>query len=276
MYRSRYAMMGLSVALADGTVIPTGHLHGSLTTIAQLSTLAPKVLLAVDSRSNRFDIYPEYKGNRDKKDEFPIKKHTMLILAAATALPNVHFIKKPGFEADDLINHIIANGDAPTIFGTDNDLMQSHKPFRMSSFISGTELECLDLGKYIREKYSIELDFLPVWYKVVRGDRSDNLPAAVPRYPSRLLTKLCVALQEETKFEALAEYVKSSQDRKLFDAMDLLQRNYQVVSPRPVYIEDGAIMEMKVHGFPAGQQLLNFQMAQVIQLYQSHYGVHFL
>jgi 5'-3' exonuclease len=282
MYRSRYAMMNLSVTLPDGTVVPTGHLQGTLLTVAQLSSLAPRVLLAVDSPCpDRFKVFSGYKANRKKENpdgtkDFPIKIHTNLILAAATALPNVFFIKREGYEADDLINHIIAQGHDPVVFGTDNDLMQNEQPFRMARNVNSGVLDSVDIPAYISQKYKVPLPFLPIWYKTIRGDSSDNLPPAIPRYNGKKLSQLCVDLKGTREFESFLHYVNSH--HKLLDEsiqFDLL-RNYMIVRPKPIFVEDAPLVEMRMSDFPVGEQLLNFQMIQILEYYNAYHNVRFL
>jgi len=274
MYRSHYAMPHLSVTDLAGNVIPTAHVHETLLTIAQISSIAPRVIIAVDSKCPfRFKIFPEYKGNRHKDpNEFNIKVHTNLILAIASRLPNVTFMKKEDFEADDLINHVIASGDEPTVFGSDNDLMQVPKPFKTATSVIGNELGYIDRAAYISKKYSISgVLHLPVWYKTVRGDPSDNLPSGCPRFPSKLLTPLCQDLEDTMEWKDFEDYIDDPLNKglsKLSSAKDVLFRNYQIVSPRPVLFEDGPLWLKKLKDSDASQQLLGLQCFAVIQYFQ--------
>lgn len=276
MYRSRYAMINLSAPGPDGSPIPTGHLHGTILTVAQLSAVFPRVLLAVDSPSPRFAKFPEYKANRaeKKKNEFPIKTHTSLIVQTLSLLKNVFYIKHNGYEADDLISSIVSWGDNPVIFGTDNDLMQIPKPFRMANQVSGGEVSYVDLPKYIEEKYNIKgLDHLPVWYKVVRGDSSDNISSAVPRYSSKLLTLLCNTLEDRMDFDSLLAYIKETKDPKLNDHIEDLRRNWDVISP--------ILYDREAHGplllqkclTPVFDRLISLQLVEVLQMLSNYYGV---
>ena len=278
-YRNLYAMAGLSVQLSDGTIIPTGHLHGTLMDIGQLSCLAPRVILAVDSPSDRFQFYPEYKGNRSKTEKdgtpkFNPRIHTNLILAVASLLPNVFFVKKTGFEADDLINHVTFLRDDPIIYGSDNDLMQLPRPFRVARNIAGNQLEFLDLPAYIENKYKIKgLAHLPIWYKTVRGDSSDNLPPGALRYPSKLLTTVCNDLKDTFDWKDFERYIEEKKDLKLKEHLATLFRNYMVVRPRSLHLEDGAMDCKKLMDFDVRTPLLNFQLMAVITYYSTVLGV---
>jgi 5'-3' exonuclease len=279
LYRNKYAMLNLSVTLADGTVVPTGHLHGTLMQVAQLAAIFPRVVLAVDSPCpDRFRIYPEYKGNRNKDpDEFPIKTHTNLILAAASALPNVWFMKRNGYEADDLINHVIAVGHNPVIFGTDNDLLQNEEPFRMAKNITNGVLEYIDVPTYVRDKYKVPLHFLPIWYKTIRGDSSDNLPPALPHFNGKKLAQLCVDLKSTRSFDSLIHYLSADPKKPLADdRKEALLRNYQIVRPKPVFTEDSPVDVYKLTGYPVGERLLAFQMFSVVEFYSTYFGVRFI
>ena len=269
MYSSRYALMNLGVVdPATETMIPTGHIHGSLVTITQLSYSCPRVILAVDSVSpHRSEIFSGYKADRaeKRKDEFPIKTHLPLILAAASLIPNVYFVKRDGYEADDLINHLIERGDDPIVYGKDNDLMQWNQPYRMAWDLVASVPRIIDTQVYIREKYGVDLPYLPIWWKVIRGDASDNLPSGVPRYPSKKLVQLCMALKDERYFPALERYVKETMDEKIAPRLEDCRRNLAIVSPLP-YTEPLTLK--KLMDYPVAVELGKLSMLSMLEFFR--------
>lgn len=235
MYSSRFAHYELSTLVQGEGVVPTGHIHGVLTTVANLALSTPRVILAVDSVSKeRYQIFSEYKAGREekRKDEYNIKVHQTLIIAAATAIPNVYFLKQDGYEADDLINYITNLGHDPILFAKDNDLFQLPKPFRVAYSLVSNYPDLVDVRAYILEKYGIDLPYLPIWYKTVRGDPSDNLSPGCPRYPSKKLIPLCLDLKDTTDFADFAAWVGERKDPKLNQNLETLRRNYEMVRPR--------------------------------------------
>lgn len=280
MYRSRYAMMNLSFTTPEGEV-PTGHLHGSMMSIMNLAAIYKRVVLAVDSRSPRRDIYPGYKEGRVKPhatelERFDIKLHTKLLLALATALPNVYFIKENGLEADDLVNHIINKGDNPDIFANDNDLFMNRNPFRVIDSLTAGDPPVVyrDMESYIIEKYKLTgFDYLPVWYKVIRGDSSDNLPPAVPRYPTKLIQKLAEHMDGSFSWKKFQLYVEETKDPRLAEHAGELRRNYAIVTPIPPAMP---VMLKKLTLYPVLQEASSLGLLSVINNYQNFPGTRLL
>jgi len=282
MYRSRYAMMNLSFVTPEGEV-PTGHLHGSMMSIMNLSASYQRVVLAVDSRSPRKEIYSGYKEGRKKPnatelERYDIKLHTKFLLALASSLPNVYFIKENGLEADDLINHVISRGDDPDVFANDNDLYMNRRPCRfltaLTSGDTGFAREYLDLQHYITEKYKlIGFSYLPIWYKVIRGDSSDNLPPAAPRYSGKLIQKLAGEMDGRMDWESFEQYIKETMDEKLDANREALWRNYRIVSP---IIPAMPLMLKKLTMYPVLQEASSLGLLSVINNLQYYPGTRLM
>jgi len=235
-------------------------------TLLNLSTFYDRVILAIDLDSNRKTVYPEYKAHRVKPDASPydsyrIRQHTPQLLGIASCLPNVYFCRHEGLEADDIINALIDRGDQIDVFGSDNDLLQSRKPFRMFKDLVKDQPVFVDIPAYIETKYKLEgFTFLPIWYKVVRGDSSDNLPPAAPRYNGKLLAKMCRVLQDSQDLAALAAYIDREADSKLADAWPALQRNHAIVCP----LKPSTPLQLyRITEYPALQTLSRFQLTTV-------------
>jgi len=270
MWRSRYAAFHLSVELG-GERVPTGHLHGSLMTLLNLSTFYDRVILAIDLDSCRKTVYPEYKAHRVKPDASPydsyrIRGHTPQLLGIACALPNVYFCRHEGLEADDIINALIDRGDQVDVFGSDNDLLQSRKPFRMFKDLGKDGPVFVDVPAYIRDKYKLEdFSYLPIWYKVIRGDSSDNLPPAAPRYNGKLLVKLCRDLQDSQSLSSLAAYIDREADSKLAQSWPALERNHAIVCP---IVPKTPLQLYRIEDYPSLQTISRFQLNTVLAALQ--------
>jgi 5'-3' exonuclease len=180
---------------------------------------------------------------KDGDEEFNPYQHMDDIISAATSFPNIWAVKKKGEEADDIIATFIQQDYNPWIFSRDNDLLQTQKPFQMFTNVMGNEVVLLDKEEYIREKYELELPFLPIWWKVARGDSSDKIPAGAPRIRKTELIPLCLELKDTQDFEVFMEAFRETKyaERKNALGIDLeadLKRNYDLVMPHYLDLDD--------------------------------------
>lgn len=126
-------------------------------------------------RNWRYDVYPEYKGNRaeartssvvDFDAFFPI--HEGLINSLEQCCKNCQFLTIPRLEADDLIALIVMNEPNwdITLVSTDKDFYQLHKytNFKQWDPIKGEYITVINPAAALAEK-------------IVRGDKSDNIPS---------------------------------------------------------------------------------------------------
>jgi len=184
---------------ASGRYNPAGHVYGTIRVIQELSNQYKAVILAVDSRSkHRYELLPGYKAGRhsptgDPYEDYPIMSDLLNILKICTFRSNVFYIKHEGLESDDIIASwlaVSAADDKKELFCYFNDADILQTPGRYHWFRSFREPET-DRRGYIKGKFGLDLDYLPVWWKAVRGDRSDRIPSAVPRFPSKGLVSIC-------------------------------------------------------------------------------------
>ena len=259
MHRYRYAYDDLS-CFVDGVRYPTGHIYGAYTFVKNLSLKYKKVLLAVDSNPTiRKNILPTYKSNRNKEvqDEFRdhnIHKDLNDILTICTKFENVFYIKEEGYEADDIIGTLIKSADEDwDFYFHDDDILQNIGTYNL--LVSyGKDLiigELLKRKKHIKEKYELDLDYLPLLWKVIKGDSGDCIPIGIERFPAKILKELCKSEKlnsNNVSFETCIEILKSyknytpkinEQIKQLSDPeSDLykkLEINYKLV--KPMYLE---------------------------------------
>ena len=201
LYKFRQAYKDIVRTGQDGKFLPAGHVYGTIRVIKELSQQYKAVILAVDSRSNhRYKILPEYKSGRhsstgDPYEDYPIMSDLLNILKICTYSPNVFYIKHEGMESDDIIASWIRESNTDeskelSCYFNDVDILQVRGRYHW--FRSFHEPE-VDRRAYILNKFGLDLDYLPVWWKVIRGDASDCIPAAMPRFPSKKLREICLS-----------------------------------------------------------------------------------
>lgn len=206
MHKNARALALAVVREEDGRVVevPTGHVYGTLRDVMSLSSCYDVLVLAVDSiAADRREMLPSYKAGRKARDSsssqpsYNIYRDLDNILALCTSVPNVWFLREDGYEADDLIaSYISLSAVSPSyrisVYHNDNDILQTPGRYDWYSRLSSAPV---DRVAYISRKYGFpegSVDYLPLLVKMVRGDASDSIPAAVPRLPTDLLVRACL------------------------------------------------------------------------------------
>jgi 5'-3' exonuclease len=215
-------------------VRPTGHIYGAVSVIQNISLQGFTVILAVDTPSFRKEIYPTYKLGR-KHDSYNPKEDLQTIIALATRIPNVFAAKVPTYEADDILSTFIWHNEIHhfaqlAIVTNDHDTLQVRGTYdwvnQTDSALSGVDRRAL-----ILKTHGIDLDFLPVWYKVIRGDSGDHITPGCYRYPTKQLIPLCIDLKDTHSWDDFWAYVEMQQDGKLLACKDELYLRYHIVMP---------------------------------------------
>ena len=222
----------------NGQVCPAGHVYGTINIVQQLASQYKAVILSVDSHAkSRYAILSEYKAGRhppsgDPYEDYKIMTDLMNILKICTYQNNVYYIKHEGMESDDILASWISASVFDDVrelscYFNDVDILQT--PGRYHWFRSFHEPE-VDRVSYLREKFGFELDYLPMWWKVVRGDSSDGIPSSVPRFPSKKLVKICIDSAEgpPKDIEWFMKKIGFPCEGQIWSDV---QRNYGVVRP---------------------------------------------
>lgn len=268
MHRYRHAYEDLA-CIINGERIPTGHIYGTYHFIKDLSENYKRVILAVDSNPIfRKEILPTYKSNRhpatpDKFKSYNIHDNLNDVLILCTSFDNVFYVKEEGYEADDIIGALIKKADSDwDFYFCDNDILQNIGEYNLCvSF--GKELtvgKSFDRREYIKKKYDLDLDYLPILWKVVKGDSGDCIPIGIERFPTKILQELCkneIFNSNEVSFEDCVKILKSYNNYTLkikeainalsdekSDLYRKLKKNYFLV--KPMYIEK--IKRQKMEG----------------------------
>ena len=182
-YRTYYALTGPGggARFTTKTGETTAGVYGFASVLLRLLSEESPEYLAVSfdtGRTFRDDIFPEYKGTREKMPEDLASQIVrMRELVESFGIP---IYEMEGYEADDVLGtmaKLAASQGAHTIILTgDRDLLQlsdEHVEIRLS----GQKLsEAIDYGpKEVKEKLGVDPDQV-VDYKAMVGDSSDNIP----------------------------------------------------------------------------------------------------
>jgi DNA polymerase I len=204
---------GMNLFLRSHTAInlinSQGHHIGGLTGFLKslgyaIKTLSPtRVIICfegVNSSSNRKNLFPAYKGNRntnrtinyklydDKDDEKESIENQMNRLKDYLKLLPLNVITIDNLEADDIIGEIVLNQELPPngkfiIMSADQDFLQ----------LVSDKVEVFSPTKkklYNKDLVQSEFNVLAhnfIYYKVLLGDTSDNIPGIRGIGPKKIL-----------------------------------------------------------------------------------------
>lgn len=267
MYKSRFHYKSMARCDASGALFPIGHIYGVFGLIQQLSSQFKAVILCVDSHApHRYEALPEYKSGRHVATGNPFEDYNIMndlggLLGLCTYLKNVFYIKHAGMESDDIIASWIATaGDKWDLhcYFNDNDILQTKGDYHWHQSFDKPEV---DRRTYINDKYGINLDYLPIWYKVVRGDSSDHIPVSIFRFPTKKLISICEASENDCFsigwfYEAAGLITKDGKITNK-DAAEAVSRNLRVVSPRILDVSEFKLARFNLTR-EEGMELLSF------------------
>jgi DNA polymerase I len=182
-YRAFFAMMNtpLSVRHDDGTDEMTGAVFAFTNMLLKVwaSEKPDYIAVAFDvGRTFRDDIYPEYKGTREKMPD-DLSKQIKRIQQMVQAF-DIPIFTADGFEADDVLGTLShrASGEGlnVVIVTGDRDSLQLVNP-RVKVLTSKQRFD--DILVYdealVLENYGVRVDQF-IDYKALLGDTSDNVP----------------------------------------------------------------------------------------------------
>ena len=174
-----------------------------------------ELVIAFDKSRHTFrtELYPEYKGTRDKTPD-ELKSQIPLLEAFADAL-GVTFLEKDNYEADDIIGTLAtqaaaAGYDASVVTG-DRDALQLVRP---GLRVLMTKKGISDLKEYDEAAFTEEYQMEPlklIDLKGLMGDTADNIPG-VPGVGPKTATKL---LLEYGTLENVLDHAGEVKGKKL-------------------------------------------------------------
>lgn len=194
-YRAHFALIRSPIFTTRGfnTSAILGFTNTLLEILEKRSPTHLAVVFDTSAPTQRHEVYPEYKAQRDAMPE-ELRAALPHVKRMVEAF-NIPVITLDGYEADDIIGTLAKRADAAGEFETfmvtpDKDFAQLvtettkiHKPGRQ-----GNEVEILGVDE-IKENWEIErpeqvIDILGLW-----GDASDNIPG-VPGVGEKTAKKL--------------------------------------------------------------------------------------
>ena len=228
---------------------PVGAVLGFTNMLMKLLTdlKAPYVAVIFDAAKEnfRYDIYPDYKANRESPPEDLIPQFPLFRTASeAFGIPA---LEVEGYEADDVIAAYAKCaadlGRKVTIVGSDKDLMQLITPnVRLYDPMKGKYIGSED----VVEKFGVAPERM-VDLQALAGDSVDNVPG-VPGIGVKTAAQLLAEYGDlETLLARAGEIKQNARRQKLLDNAENARLSKRLVTldadaPIPLKIED-----MKAH-----------------------------
>jgi len=186
------------------------------------------LFVADDYPAMRKRIFPEYKetdARKRVKDKAPVMyvdhdnfKNIIHLF------PRFYFVKKTGYEADDIIQHIVLScvekDKTFRIYTKDYDLFYLAKRHRVMFYSGATT--AINVKEAVKKKYNTQLAKLPM-IKILNGDKSDNVP---PVFDLRKTRKIVEQWLKNQKISCYNEELKARREE--------LKRNYLLIQPLKV------------------------------------------
>lgn len=243
--------------------VPVGAVLGFCNMLVKLlkDLRAPYVAVVFDAaRKNfRYDLYADYKANRDETPADLIPQFGLI--REATKAFGLPALEMEGFEADDLIaayaREALAQGKKVTIVGSDKDLMQLLRDgVRMYEPIKGRYLTLED----VQDKFGVTPDKVTDVQALV-GDTSDNVPG-VPGIGVKTAAQLISEYGNLESLLARVDEIKQPKRREsLITHADMARLSKKLVTlrddvPLPMTIDELHSHELntpELRGFLASQ-----------------------
>jgi 5'-3' exonuclease len=218
--------------------------------MSQILTLAEdlesdRFIFCWDSKRNfRKTIMPDYKGNRAKKDEEEQRELDKALeqfkMLRTEVIPNLGFVNnfvQPGYEADDLISHIVHRfPDNYVIVSGDEDLYQLlfEDIFTETKIYQPIKKNLVTIKSFVT-KYGID----PTrWSKVkaLAGCSSDNVKGIVGVGEKKAIQYLTGQMKKGTIFDRIEEE-KDEVIKKNFPIVDLPFGGDRPINIKHIYDE---------------------------------------
>lgn len=265
-YRAHFAMIKNPLITADGR--HTSAIYGFFNSIFKLlRDENPEyfaVVLDCKEPTFRHVMYKEYKATRQKMPEELVEQIQPIIDFLNAA--NFPTIRKPGFEADDIIGTLCKDAlshDLDTyIVSSDKDLMQLVND---STFVysPGNRFKPTTIydTKKVTEKWGVVPDKI-IEFLTLMGDSSDNIPG-VEGVGQKTAGKL---LNEYDKIELIFENAENVKNKRVSNGL-IKARDYYEMSLKLVTIDLNVPIEAKIEDLkriPANAP----QLIELIQRYE--------
>lgn len=199
---------------------PNGHLYGLAKTLQTLDKMGFLVFLCEDGKCDyRKQLDEHYKEGRTSQGFY---KDYDLIHSLINDLKNTYCLSNTSMEADDIIysaSQQVPDNTYCYIHSADNDLYQCLKKpnVKITKSIKYGDLNAFNSysPEYL-DKYPVPPSQLPI-FRALKGDSSDNLPAPVSRFPTKLAVRLCEHLSKEPNLDTFQ--IEKESERKWIDSL---------------------------------------------------------
>jgi len=206
------------------------------------------ILVKEGSPEHRYEIYPEYKGQRKVKKDDPeaekkwadimaLKEQVDDALKFVTKNLEATVLKHPKCEADDLIANIARalakDGKECVIASSDKDFTQLLR-----------ESDRIRLYSFNTKEFVAKPDHDVLVYKAIVGDKSDNIPG-IPGYGPKKAMKLVAAIADgsfDVEHLPQEHYEVYQRNLKLVKFYELNQDEWRRVQADRGHFDPGACM----------------------------------
>lgn len=241
-HRGFYTGQSMTATLEDGMEIVTGGIYNSLRMIQRIERdfLQPEgeVYFLFDNchsgMNKRKEIDPDYKANREKKDEAFYRSLDYLHLILLNYKNNYKTVKVEGSEADDLVDTLVKMNPDDSILLVSNDL-DWFRAIRDNVHIAKYEkgnYHIYDKAVFI-EKYGFEPTVNKMcMYKSFKGDSGDNIPIGVEGIRTTVLVRLVSefdSIQDIYRHVDDLDYVSPTFKERIKENTPRLLMNYKLV-----------------------------------------------
>jgi 5'-3' exonuclease len=232
----------MTTVLEDNTTMVTGGIYNSLRMIQRIERdyLQPEgeVYFLFDNChsgiNKRKEIDPDYKANREKKDEAFYRSLDFLHLVLLNYKNNYKTVKVEGSEADDLVDTLVKMNPDDSILLVSNDL-DWFRAIRENVHVAKYEkgnYHIYDKDEFV-EKYGFEPTVTKMcMYKSFKGDSGDNVPIGVEGIRTKVLVKLVSefdSIQDIIRHVDELDYVSDTFKERIKENTPRLLMNYKLV-----------------------------------------------
>lgn len=222
----------------DDQDIFVGSLKGFSFLVERLYKKYPehKVIFVLDGNCTKKELDENYKANRDV-DKTKIYVDTSHIVNILSNLDHVAFAKNENCEADDLIANIAfelkdKGNEEIIIYSSDKDFFQLSNIFKVSNeYDKGFKFVDSNL---VFGKFGVNADNL-LAFRILDGDRSDNLSAPVARVRSefkRLFAESWNPVTPEKFLDTVDSFIGTKWEataKKYLDVLDVVDSNREIM-----------------------------------------------
>lgn len=266
-------------------------IHSTLESLSKIYDVPVKEVIVVWDKGRsprRLEVYPDYKGNRNKKEFTPEDKRWMEeffqqtdVLHENLPLFGVKSYRKDHWEGDDLVLGMTTclsrrySDDISVIVSTDEDF---HQLISSTVHIFSPTKKILYNPSNYKELMGISPELF-LTYKLLKGDGSDNIPGISGIGEKTAKSLVNTYGDMEQLLEHRDELIKSKRFAKIFTAEGLstLDRNNKLInlkdyvdlSPIITEIEEVLDEEPIVDHKSARKFLMQYQLVSLLVKYNT-------